>query len=875
MQNRSRMPPSRTHDDASMERAGEVVLTSWLHLSDIHFGHGSAGHQWDQQLVAGDLRRDIRETAQSGALPSPERIFVTGDVAFSGGGRRPVAGTCEYDLARRWLEDVAADLGLGHEQVFVVPGNHDVNREVDTVDREISRLVRGAREGLEALDDLLQHVDDADRLRRRMSRYIEFARIFGQSDREEYLGGLWWRHRVPLVDGVSLRICGVNTALLSVDDDDQGRLRMGNRQLADLLIPSPAELELVVILSHHPLTGKWLADEGTVRGRFDREATLHLFGHLHEADSEQARHGWGAGCLRVAAGASHAEAEVHGRPHVGHGYNFGALILLPDGGLVIRLWPRRWSSRSTRFVPDTDNIDEYKGYAEHALRHRVPRQPLRPLIVGALLGERYRLLEVLGEGGVGQVWKAEDTVGDDGLVAVKVLNPDGRPSPAGRRETFYRGACEMARVRHPGIVRILHLGPSLEGATRRHDFYAMELVDGQNLYQAFRARRCDERRTIEVLLAIIDAVAAAHAQKVVHRDLKPSNVLLRRDGSIKLVDFDTAKDLHDATRTRTGGHLLSDLYASPEVLDGGVIDERADIYSITATGIFLLRGEDPPISAINRMSELAEIVGCSSGLREVLRKGCAHDPENRYGAIGELRAALACTTNSVSAADEAPRTVAGTTRPAHVDAQTQVTKPIPSEKDITGHDDLRPPHKAASTPRFLFVSIGALTLLVGTLWYSLARIEDIPESTEETRHTPSDAAPPKEPQTAPLTPPEKVFLTSPYGGTTSLSTEPGATDDESWPKRVLAVLNTIEIPHQVAHRNTGAFQFRIEICADGMISRVATKRPTGDAALDKMLVSALIGMKIPPPPADVADQLKDGCKKIPYTFTWNGDGLFE
>jgi hypothetical protein len=351
----------------------ETVLTAWVHISDVHFGHGGARHQWDQRLITADLRRDAAQVLRDGKIPAPRQLFVTGDVAFSGNGRKPVAGASEYALARAWLEDLCKDLGMGSDQVYLVPGNHDVDRGVDKAERDIRRLVEGVRDGKDPIDEVFGHEVDVGRLRQRMAAYLEFAGAFGPKDRELFQEGLWWRHRVGLERGVWLRICGLNTALVSGDDQDQGKLRVGNRQLSDLLLPTPEAQEVVIALSHHPLTGQWLAaaEEKQVRTRFDREAGLHIFGHLHEADSEQARHGWGRGCVRIAAGATHAEAAKPGDPPVGHGYCFGALVVLASGELAVRIWPRRWSAKGGKFVADVENIEERKGFAEHGLGKRV------------------------------------------------------------------------------------------------------------------------------------------------------------------------------------------------------------------------------------------------------------------------------------------------------------------------------------------------------------------------------------------------------------------------------------------------------------------------------------------------------------------------
>jgi TonB family protein len=99
-----------------------------------------------------------------------------------------------------------------------------------------------------------------------------------------------------------------------------------------------------------------------------------------------------------------------------------------------------------------------------------------------------------------------------------------------------------------------------------------------------------------------------------------------------------------------------------------------------------------------------------------------------------------------------------------------------------------------------------------------------------------------------------------------------AKDGDPWATGVVGALNKMKVPSYAAQQKSGVFQFQIEICADGTISRVTTKKSTGDATLDKMLVAAVTATKIPLPPADVAKQLKGSCKKIPYKFTWKNGG---
>src|SRR5579871_2900678 len=154
----------------------DETLFGWIHISDIHFGHGDAGYGWDQELVMGALRRDIA------ARPAPVRvdaIFVTGDIAFSGAGRSPD----EYAKAKKWLLEAGHAAGVGPESIFLVPGNHDVDRGVDGRSEELGRLVKAlrSRETPErAIDEVLKDMDGQRKLLAgRMEKYLELSAAFG------------------------------------------------------------------------------------------------------------------------------------------------------------------------------------------------------------------------------------------------------------------------------------------------------------------------------------------------------------------------------------------------------------------------------------------------------------------------------------------------------------------------------------------------------------------------------------------------------------------------------------------------------------------------------------------------------------------------
>jgi predicted MPP superfamily phosphohydrolase len=337
------------------------ALFRWLHLSDIHVGHGDAEIGWDQRLVMDTLRRDAVEIAKKSPV---DAIFVTGDIAFSGAGR----SADEYERARAWLLALGKDLGLGPEKIYLVPGNHDVNRAADK-DRNTQRLVASLREGTDKIDTALTDAGDRALLASRMKKYLELAADFAPAcagAAAPIAERLYWTHRITARDGLALRILGINTALLAADDKDQGRLALGSEQITRALTDPPVEPnELVIVLSHHPLQDGWLRDQASADAWIKSRAHVHLSGHVHLADSQQSRSGSGRGFVRITAGATHGEAE-HGAPP-SHGYSFGEVIV-KGGKAELHVHPRKWADKSKRFVTDVENVPDGQTFAEHDLQ---------------------------------------------------------------------------------------------------------------------------------------------------------------------------------------------------------------------------------------------------------------------------------------------------------------------------------------------------------------------------------------------------------------------------------------------------------------------------------------------------------------------------
>ena len=262
-----------------------------------------------------------------------------------------------------------------------------------------------------------------------------------------------------------------------------------------------------------------------------------------------------------------------------------------------------------------------------------------------LFADRYRVVELLGEGGMGRVLKCHDRELDR-YVAIKVLSSKTKLDAIKR---FQKEAVATARLRHSNVVEVYDFGET-DGA-----FYlVMDYLEGESLdrYLA-RAGTLSWEETREIGLAICAGLAHAHGQGIVHRDLKPSNVLISTsvDGEsrIKIVDFGIAKEL-DATSTLTGTDLVigTPAYISPEAVRGGGVSPASDIYSLGCILYECLTGEKPILGDSAMATMMLKLEVDPPSLRDyfeeetgaiidsIIVKCLARDPKMRYGSAGEL-----------------------------------------------------------------------------------------------------------------------------------------------------------------------------------------------------------------------------------------------
>jgi serine/threonine-protein kinase len=216
---------------------------------------------------------------------------------------------------------------------------------------------------------------------------------------------------------------------------------------------------------------------------------------------------------------------------------------------------------------------------------------------GAALGEQallgrnvgaWRLLEVIGHGGMGAVYRAERIDGAYEQQAALKLIRSTADSPAAR-ERFLRERQMLARLQHPHIATLLDGGFSVDGAP----YFVMEHVAGVPIDQWCDQRQLDIAARVELFAQVLDAVAYAHRNLVVHRDLKPSNLLVDSNGQVKLLDFGVAKQLLDANLTAFDDRVLTLRFASPEQLRDEPITTATDIWQLGIVLQLLLTGAHP------------------------------------------------------------------------------------------------------------------------------------------------------------------------------------------------------------------------------------------------------------------------------------------
>ncbi|MBA2442183.1 MAG: Stk1 family PASTA domain-containing Ser/Thr kinase [Rubrobacter sp.] len=341
-----------------------------------------------------------------------------------------------------------------------------------------------------------------------------------------------------------------------------------------------------------------------------------------------------------------------------------------------------------------------------------------------LVDNRYRIVRLLGSGGMADVYLAHDGVLDRD-VALKVMS--GRYSGDEEFvERFRREAQSAAALSHPNIVSIYDRGESEEGTY----YIAMEYISGGTLKDRIRQRGALPARTAaEVALQIAEALRAAHDRGVIHRDIKPHNILITESGDLKVTDFGIARAASSTTMTRTGSILGTAHYISPEQAMGKPAGPQSDLYSLGIVLYEMLTGQlpydaDSPIGIamkhVNGVPPLPSGVDPSipESLDAVTARLLSKSPDDRYGDDAELIEDLERISNG-SGPVAATAAVLAKSAPADAGEQTARISPI----NRRAAPQKRP---RRVMPVFLAVAAAVLLALLGWVAYDLLRGEETP-----------------------------------------------------------------------------------------------------------------------------------------------------
>jgi serine/threonine-protein kinase len=333
--------------------------------------------------------------------------------------------------------------------------------------------------------------------------------------------------------------------------------------------------------------------------------------------------------------------------------------------------------------------------------------------VGSRVGD-YEVLQVLGAGGMGRVYKVRNVISER-VEAMKVLLPDldGDPDLANR---FMREIKVQASLDHPNIA-VLHTALRIENQL----LMLMEFVEGVTLESLMAAGPVPIGQAVDYMTQVLSALSYAHARGVIHRDLKPANMMITADGVVKLMDFGIARMQQDRKLTQTGQTVGSLYYMSPEQIKGAMdLDARSDLYSLgvslyeVCTGARPFQGDSeysimaahlqanppPPIQVAPNLPP---------ALSEIILLSLEKDPANRFQTADAMRSALLSVSQPGQAAVAPPPAPVSQTAP--IAAPPQAPEAAPEAAPVAAPPPPPPPPPAASSHRGLWIALGSLVTL--------------------------------------------------------------------------------------------------------------------------------------------------------------------
>jgi serine/threonine protein kinase len=391
---------------------------------------------------------------------------------------------------------------------------------------------------------------------------------------------------------------------------------------------------------------------------------------------------------------------------------------------------------------------------------------------------RYRLLALLGRGGMGEVWRAHDT-DTDRIVAIKLL-PASLSADEEFQQRFRREAHAAARLNNPHVIPIHHYG-EIDGQL----YVDMRLIEGRDLETVLADGPLDPARAVRIIEQIARALHAAHKIGLIHRDIKPSNILLDGDDFAYLIDFGIARTMDETRMTKSGNTIGTFHYIAPERLDTRTEDDaRADIYSLACVLYESLTGR-PPFPG----DSMAQLVNAHLNtppprpsttqpnmppqVDDVIATGMAKDPNQRYSNAIELAdAARDAITDPIARPTPTPKQPPSGLRPIPAPAagvtkyrqprpppspSAQAAIPYPSEPRAPGMADFgsnrqplepvqtpHPPHRAGLIAAIVATVVVLASGVIGLTGYVLLKHR------QPSQPTTAQSAPPSNPTSSTL-----------------------------------------------------------------------------------------------------------------------------
>ncbi|MET0285797.1 MAG: serine/threonine-protein kinase [Polyangiales bacterium] len=388
-----------------------------------------------------------------------------------------------------------------------------------------------------------------------------------------------------------------------------------------------------------------------------------------------------------------------------------------------------------------------------------------------MINERYKILSVIAHGGMGKVYRAEQSpLGR--LVALKVLSPNynGDNDPEFHKR-FFLEASIASKLRHPNTVTIFDYGKTDDEIY----YIAMELLEGRTLHRALREEgTLSPERTVNIASQICRALREAHGIGVIHRDLKPANVYLVKHSDeaefTKVLDFGLVKNIEEKGEqlTQVGLFMGSPKYMSPEQIRGEHVDSRVDIYALGVMVYEMLTGKvpyDSPNSVnilmahvheqIPSLHELNPHIRVPQALEAVVRKCMAKNPDDRYASMNDVLFALKqCLGHEVQSTGEFRIPDFGDVRPEILASATPTVNQLPAnQQNITASHPAAQPFASASKQGgttwplvfaglFALTGVGIFLLLSGVLNEEKPETPVVVAAPATTTATPLPTAPP-------------------------------------------------------------------------------------------------------------------------------------